>query len=63
MKTAELRDKTETELKTELVALLKEQFSLKMQRGAGQMTKHDLFKKGRKQIARIKTILNERRGA
>ena len=59
MKAAELRNKSTDELKNELVALLKEQFNLRMQKGAGQATKPHLLKQVRLSIARIKTILNE----
>jgi large subunit ribosomal protein L29 len=60
MKAIELRDKSVDELKKELLALLKEQFNLRIQRGAGQAPKSNLFKKVRLDIARIKTILKEK---
>ena len=60
MKANELRSKSKAELKTELLALLKEQFNLRMQRGVGQEPKPHLFKRVRRDIARIKTILNEK---
>ena len=56
---AELRAKSETELKDELVALRKEEFTLRMQRGTGQLSNTSRFKKIRRDVARIKTILNE----
>ena len=56
MKATELRAKSEQELNTEMLALLKEQFNLRIQRGVGQTPKTDLFKKVRRNIARIKTI-------
>jgi large subunit ribosomal protein L29 len=59
MKTSELRKKSSTELNTELLALLKEQFNLRMQRGVGQTPSPHLFGKVRKAIARVKTILRE----
>jgi large subunit ribosomal protein L29 len=62
MKASELRNKTIDELKTELLALLKEQFNLRMQRGVGQSPLPHLFGKVRKQIARVKTILSEKEG-
>jgi large subunit ribosomal protein L29 len=43
-----------------LLALLKEQFNLRIQKGSGQAAKSHLFKKVRLGIARIKTILNEK---
>lgn len=63
MKTSELRNKTIDELKNELFALLKEQFNLRLQKGVGQNPLSHLFKKARRQIARIKTILREKEGS
>ena len=57
------RDKSEAELNEELLNLRKEQFNLRMQRGAGQMSKPHLFQVARKGIARLKTILNEKKRA
>lgn len=62
MNTSELRDKSVEELKGELLSLLKEQFNLRIQRGVGQAPQTHLFKKVRKEIARIKTILCEKEG-
>ena len=56
---AELRAKSATELNDELVALRKEEFNLRMQRGTGQLSNTSRFKKIRREVARIKTILNE----
>jgi large subunit ribosomal protein L29 len=56
---AELRAKSATELKDELVDLRKEEFTLRMQRGTGQLSNTSRFKKIRRDVARIKTILNE----
>ncbi len=60
MKATELRNKSVDELTKELLALLKEQFNLRMQRGTGQSAKSHLFKKVKASIARIKTILKEK---
>lgn len=60
MKAIDLRKKSAEELNTELLALLKEQFNLRIQRGLGQTPKPHLFKKVRLNIARIKTILHEK---
>jgi large subunit ribosomal protein L29 len=60
MKVADIRNKSIDELKSELVALLKEQFNLRMQRGMGQAPKSHLFNIVRRNIARIKTILKEK---
>ena len=48
-----------TELRSELLELRKEQFNLRMQRGTGQLTNPSRFKIVRRQIARIKTRINE----
>ena len=60
MKPTDLRSKTKEELNTELTALLKEQFNLRMQKGAGQPPSSQLLKNVRLNIARIKTILHEK---
>lgn len=54
------KEKSAAELKEELLNLRKEQFNLRMQQGAGQMSKPHLFKVVRRDIARIKTILTEK---
>ena len=56
---AELRSKSATELKDELVELRKEEFDLRMKRGTGQLADTSRFKKIRRDVARIKTIINE----
>lgn len=60
---AELRAKSATELKDELVELRKEEFSLRMKRGTGQLSDTSRFKKIRREVARIKTILNQQAAA
>ena len=61
MDAQDLRSKNETELREELSGLLREQFNLRMQRGIGQLpTPHDL-RRVRRDIARLKTVLNEKR--
>jgi large subunit ribosomal protein L29 len=59
MKANELRKKSETELKGELLGLLREQFNLRMQKGTGQLSSPARFKSVRKDIARVKTVLTE----
>lgn len=60
MKAEELRSKSVDELKSELIELRKEQFNLRMQRGAGQLANTSQFKTVKTNIARVKTILNEK---
>lgn len=51
------------ELETELLGLRKEQFNLRMQGSTGQLTNPSRFKTIRREIARIKTRMNEIRRA
>lgn len=60
MKTADLRKKKTEELNQEMLELSEELFKLRMQKGAGQVARPHVFKNVRRNIARIKTILNER---
>lgn len=60
MNATELRKKAPGELKTELLNVTRELFNLRMQRGVGQTVRPHAFKKARREIARIKTILNEK---
>ena len=61
MDTSELRKMNQAELKDELLGLLREQFNLRMQRASGQLTKGHLLRNVRRNIARVKTVLNEKR--
>ena len=60
MKASEVREKSVAELREELVALLKEQFSLRMQRGMGDSPKPHLYRRVRRDIARVKTIISQK---
>ncbi|HID48727.1 MAG TPA: 50S ribosomal protein L29 [Chromatiales bacterium] len=62
MKASELRDKSVEELQQELISLSREKFNLRMQRGTGQLSRPHQMKQVRRNIARIKTILNEKTG-
>ena len=61
MKIEEYRKKTNEELKNDLNNLVKERFNLRIQRGSGLNPKPHLFAINKKSIARIKTILNEKK--
>ncbi len=63
MKVEELNKKTLKELYRELLDLRKEQFNLRMQRGVGQVSRVHMFKINRRNIARVKTIMNEKKTA
>ena len=60
MKANELKDKSVEQLNADLVGLLKAQFGLRMQHATGQLGKTSELKKVRRDIARIKTVLNEK---
>ena len=60
MKAAELRTRNTGDLQQLLVELLREQFTLRMQKGSGQLGNPSRFKALRREIARIKTVLNEK---
>ncbi len=55
-----IREKKISELGTMLNGLLEDEFKLKMQAATGQLAKPSDFKKVRKDIARIKTIIREK---
>ena len=60
MNAQDLREKNEGELREELSGLLKEQFNLRMQRGIGQLPSPHELRRVRRDIARVKTVLNEK---
>ncbi|MFN7094510.1 MAG: 50S ribosomal protein L29 [Burkholderiales bacterium] len=60
MKAAELRVRSAMELNTELESLLKAHFSLRMQVSMQQLTKTSEIRKVRRDIARVRTILQEK---
>lgn len=62
MNSVEMREKSVDELKESLLDLLKEQFNLRMQKSSGQLGQSHLLGQARRDIARVKTILNEKAG-
>ena len=54
-----VKEMGKAELATELIELRKEQFNLRMQNSTGQMTNSSRFKVIRREIARIKTQMND----
>ncbi|MBC7944956.1 MAG: 50S ribosomal protein L29 [Burkholderiales bacterium] len=60
MKASELRSKSDAELQNELTALLKAQFSLRMQIATQQLTKNSELRKVRRDIARTRTVLHQK---
>jgi large subunit ribosomal protein L29 len=61
MKAADIRAKTDDELGDQLDLLGKEVFNLRFQRANGQLENTARVRTARRDIARIKTILGERR--
>ena len=61
MKAGDVRAKTDDELDADLDQLGKEIFNLRFQRANGQLENTARVRQVRKDIARIKTILGERR--
>ena len=59
---SELREKTADELKDILLSTLNEQFKLRMQSSSSdQQIQPHLIKEARRNIARIKTVMTEKR--
>jgi large subunit ribosomal protein L29 len=60
MKAIDLRKKSLEELKTELLELLKAQFSLRMQLASQQLSNTSQLGKVRRDIARVRTLIREK---
>lgn len=61
MNAEELRKMSEAQLADELVKLRREQFNLRMQQATGRLSRPHEHGRVRKDIARVKTVLNELR--
>lgn len=61
MKSAEIRKMSVPDLKKELLSLLRVQFGLKMQHATQQLANSNQLKSIRKDIARVKTIMTEKK--
>jgi large subunit ribosomal protein L29 len=61
MKATELRAKDVTALEKEVTDLLKAHFGLRMQKATQQLTNHSQLGKTRRDIARAKTIMAEKK--
>ena len=57
MELKDLRQKSSSELDVHLLDLQKEQFSLRMQKATGQLTKTHEIRRVRREIARVKSLL------
>ena len=62
-KAEDLRTKTDDELSGRLLDLKKEQFNLRFQKASGQLENTSEFRRVRREIAQIKTIMHQRRDA
>jgi large subunit ribosomal protein L29 len=62
MNATELREKSAEDLNAELLTLLESQFKLRMQKATGQLGQTHLMKQTRRDIARVKTVLEEKAG-
>ena len=60
MDAKELREKTPDQLRDELANLKKEAFNLRFQQATNQLENTARMRKVRRDVARVKTILNEK---
>ena len=60
MKASELRGKSTDDLNQELSSLLRAQFSLRMQKATQQLNNTSQIRKVRRDIARVRTLINEK---
>jgi large subunit ribosomal protein L29 len=63
MELKDLRKQSHVELNEQLIELRREQFNLRMQKGAGQQTQTHHFKRVRREIAQVKTLLGDKPAA
>ena len=59
MKASELRDKSVDELNQQLLKLREEQFKLRMANATGQLGQSHLLKQAKRDIARVKTVMQQ----
>ena len=62
MKANELRGKSAQALNEQLLGLLRDQFNLRMQKATGQLGQSHLLSQVKRDIARVKTVLNQQAG-
>ncbi|KKL87105.1 hypothetical protein LCGC14_1938040 [marine sediment metagenome] len=63
MNAKELQDKTPDELKDQLSALKKEAFNLRFQQATSQLENTARMRNVRRDVARVKTVLNQKAAA
>ena len=59
MKLSDLRNLSQKELKAKLIELQENQLRIRCNLATGQLLNHQEIKKGKRNIARIKTVMNE----
>lgn len=57
----DIRAKSEDELKDDILKLKKEQFNLRFQQASGQLENTSRYKEIRRDVARMKTVLREKK--
>lgn len=62
MKASELRGKSAQQLNEQLLGLLRDQFNLRMQKATGQLGQSHLLLQVKRDISRVKTVLNQQAG-
>lgn len=62
MKAKELREKSVQQLNEQMLGLLRDQFNLRMQKATGQLGQSHLLSQVKRDIARVKTVLNQQAG-
>lgn len=62
MKANELREKSAQQLNEQLLGLLRDQFNLRMQKATGKLGQSHLLSQVKRDIARVKTVLNQQAG-
>ncbi len=63
MKAAEVRELTDDQLVDELTKLKREQFNMRFQKATGQLENTTRFRQIRRDVARILTVMQDRRRA
>jgi large subunit ribosomal protein L29 len=61
MNVNDLKGMSPADLDKELLSLRREQFNLRMQRASGQLPRPHEYGRVRKDIARVKTVMTERK--
>jgi large subunit ribosomal protein L29 len=62
MKASDLRGKSAQQLNEQMLGLLRDQFNLRMQKATGQLGQSHLLLQVKRDIARVKTVLNQQAG-